>query len=192
MADTLQKNMDAFLKVLDVNDSTTGGGSASCIAGSMAAGMLGMVARLSKNKGLLPDGHYDKICERAAQLQQLLFDGGAKDSQAFEKVSQAFKLPKKSDEDKKIRSQAIQEGFVQAAKIPLQNAEYCSEVLSLSVRLYEKYNENCKSDLSCALMLSKAGIKGCFANVEINLPSIKDTTIVEQIKTQLKNIKDEF
>ncbi len=190
MTEKIQDNINAFLKVLDADDYTTGGGTASCIAGSMAAGMVGMVANLSKDKNdLLPEKVYEKIAARAAELQKLLFDGGATDTLAFKLVSDAFKMPKLTKLDKKQRSQAIQKGFAKAAKVPLENATYCMEVHDLCLTLSNKYNQNCESDLFCAQMLSSAGIRGCIANVEINLSSIKDGNIVEELTRQLKIIK---
>ncbi|MCP3951642.1 MAG: cyclodeaminase/cyclohydrolase family protein, partial [Desulfobacterales bacterium] len=97
----MDNNIAAFLKVMDVADNSTGGGSASAIAGAMAAGLAGMVARLSMGKKeLAPTEHYEKIAARAEALCKALFDGGRKDSDAFAAVSEAFGLPKGTDAEK--------------------------------------------------------------------------------------------
>ncbi len=193
MTKELQNNIDAFLKVLDADESTTGGGTASCVAGSMAAGMVGMVAQLSKGKkDLLPEAVYQKMADQAKNLKTQLFNGGAKDALAFKMVSDAFKLPKSTDKEKTARSQAIQKGMEEAARVPMENAQHCLSVYELCRRLEEKYNPNCASDLSCAKMLAHAGIHGCMANVEINLPSIKNKDLVHKLAGQLENIKGEL
>ncbi|SDP64301.1 cyclodeaminase/cyclohydrolase family protein [Desulforhopalus singaporensis] len=190
MTQELQRNIDAFLKVLDANDFTTGGGTASCIAGSMAAGMVGMVAQLSRGKkDLLPAKVYEEMADQAKILQKQLFDGGAEDTLAFKKVSDAFNLPKFTDDEKAARSHAIQQGLEEAARVPMRNAQYCLAVHRLCIKLAEKYNTNCASDLYSAKMLAQTGIHGCLANVEINLPSIKDKDLVSELSGQVEEIK---
>ncbi len=182
----MKKNIDAFLKVLDSSDNATGGGTASCIAGAMAAGLVGMVARLSMGKdGLLPTARYEGIAMRAEELARVLFDGGRIDSEAFAVVSSAFKLPKETLEQKQARSLAIQQGMLHCAEVPLANARRCREVAELADKLAEKFNANATSDLQCGQYLAAAGLKGCAANVRINLPSIKDQAVVKRIEGEL-------
>ena len=192
MNNTRKENLDAFLKVLDVDDATTGGGSASCIAGSMAAGMAGMVARLSKGKKLGPDEHYDGMVKEFKALQQALFDGGALDSRAFDQVSRAFKMPKQTPEEKAERSRVIQAGYEACARVPMDNGKNCLRVMTLCRELKTAFNANCASDLDCALMLAEAGVRGCLANVVINLPGIKDPSLVRELTDQCNTIKEEL
>ena len=182
----MEKNIKAFLQVMDATDNSTGGGTASCVAGSMAAGLIGMVARLSMGKdGLAPTVHYERIAKRAEELTQELFDGGRIDSEAFAVVSSAFKMPKETPQQKQARSQAIQEGMAHCAEVPLANARRCREVLDLADQLAEAFNTNTASDLQCGQYLAEAGLKGCATNVRINLPGIKDQAIVERIEGEL-------
>ncbi len=182
----MKKNINAFMGVLDASDNSTGGGTASCVAGSMAAGLIGMVARLSVGKaGLGPADRYERIAKRAKVLSRELFDGGRIDSEAFAVVSSAFKLPKQTQAQKRVRSMAIQEGIVHCAKVPLANARLCREVLDLADGLAKKFNTNATSDLQCGQYLAVAGLKGCAANVRINLLSIKDKAVAERIEGEL-------
>jgi len=185
----MERNIKAFERVLDSSDNTTGGGTASCIAGAMAAGLIGMVARLSMGKAeLMPTEHYEGIAERAEQLAGELFDGGRIDSEAFAVVSTAFKMPKQTADQKEARSKAIQEGMAHCAEVPLANASRCREVLHLASRLAEQYNTNAASDLQCGQYLASAALKGCAANVRINLPSIKDKAMAQRIEADLAAI----
>ncbi len=167
-------NVEAFWKVLDPTDNATGGGTASATAGAMAAGLTAMVARLSLGKGLQPDDYYQPIIAEAQALAIELFDGARIDSAAFEQVMAAFKLPKDTDADKAARSEAIQAGWQHAANVPLKNAQHCHRVAELAAMLASKSNPDAGSDLLCAVQLAQAGKAGCIANVQINLPSIKD------------------
>jgi len=185
----LNSNIKSFLKVLDVNDNTTGGGTASSIAGAMAAGMAGMVARLSMGKkDLAPTEHYEAIATRAETLCRELFAGGSKDSEAFAAVNAAFGMPKGSDLEKTARSRAIREGMIRCAEVPLKNAFMCSRVLALCDRLEKGYNTNTASDLECARHLAEAGLKGCVANVRVNLPYLKDKAQVRDLESRLEKV----
>ena len=185
----MSQNIDAFLRVLDATDNSTGGGTASSVAGAMAGGLAAMVARLSMGKkGLAPREHYEAIAAEAEELSTALFNGGHQDAAAFDKVSAAYRLPKDTDDNKAARSRAIQDAMVHAAEVPLANAERCSRVLELCRSLEKSYNTNAASDLECAGYLAKAGLKGCIANVKINLPYINDQDICKQIQGKLDKI----
>ncbi len=183
------KNIEAFLKVLDAADNTTGGGTASGIAGAMAAGLAAMVARLSIGKKNMASAEfYEDIAEQGEKLAKELFAGGREDSEAFSLVSSAYRMSKESHQEKVKRSQAIQKAMKKATEIPLNNAKGCRDVLNLCYSLQDCFNKNAASDLECAKNLAHAGLLGCVANVRINLPSLKDNTIVQNFEKQLKEI----
>ncbi len=185
----MENKIKSFLRVLDASDNSTGGGTASCVAGSMAAGLVGMVARLSMGKNDLGSTeHYERISVRAQELVHELFDGGRIDSEAFAVVSSAYKMPKKTPEQKQNRSVAIQKGMGHCAEVPLANARLCREVLRLADELAQNFNTNAASDLQCAQYLAKAGLLGCAANVRINLPYIKDKEVAERIEGELSAV----
>ena len=174
---------------MDVEDNSTGGGTASSLAGAMAAGLAGMVARLSQGKkNLGPSEHFEELAVRAEKLCQELFQGGARDSEAFAQVSKAFGLPKETEGEKAARSRAIREGMVLCARVPLQNASLCGQVLALCRELEKSYNTNASSDLECAGHLARAGLRGCAANVRVNLPYLKDEDLVRDLETRLDSI----
>jgi len=175
-------NIDAFLKVLDPRDNSTGGGTASAVAGAMAGGLVAMVARLSAGKpGMESNSFYANIDGAASRLSMELFDGGRQDSEAFGSVGSAYRMPKETEADKEKRSAAIQASWEQAAQIPILNAQRCAEVLELAQRLSGCSNLNAASDLECAVHLARAGLLGCVANVEINLSSIKDQDLASEL-----------
>ena len=180
----------AFLKVLDPADNSTGGGTASAVAGAMAAALVAMVARLSiGRKGAEKDAYYGDIEGEAKALSMELFVGGGQDSQAFEAVRASRKLPGETDEQKVVRQTAIQRAMVRATQVPLANAEACKRVLDLCIRLTGHSNPNAASDLKCARHLARAGLAGCLANVEINLPSIADRELATALTERARPLR---
>jgi methenyltetrahydrofolate cyclohydrolase len=182
----MNHNVTAFLKVLDPSDSSTGGGTASALAGAMAGALVAMVARLSAGReGMEAPHFYEQIAAEAESLSHLLLAGGEEDSRAFEAVRAAFRLPKRSDEERGGRLVAIQEAWINAARVPMANAERCGRVLDLATALLGRSNPNAASDLSCAIYLARAGLLGCAENVKINLPAIKDEQVVAALSERL-------
>lgn len=175
----------AFLRVLDPADNSTGGGSASAIAGGMAAALAAMVARLSVNgAGGEADDYYRPIMEAGAELAQMLMAGGTEDARSFDAVMAAYRLPRVTDAEKAARSAAIWAAMAHATRVPLRNAELCVEVLALVARLEGRSNPRALSDLQSAGYLARAGLLGCLANVDINLPGVKDETAAAEIRAR--------
>jgi formiminotetrahydrofolate cyclodeaminase len=189
----MNENVDAFLKVLDAEDNSTGGGTASAIAGAMAAALGAMVARLSIGKpDLEPESFYQDRGNRLTELSEALFHGGGQDSQAFAAVRSAFRMPKASDDEKKIRREAIQAAWLQAAQTPRDNASRCLETLELLSELEGRSNENAASDLACGLYLAAAGAKGCLDNVDINIPMIKNAEMASQLEGEVQALRQKL
>jgi len=180
---TARDTVNAFLRVLDAQDGSTGGGTASALAGAMAAALAAMVARLSKGKGLsAPDAFYEELGSDGERLSLMLAAGGARDAEAFDAVKTAFRMPRDTAEQKDARTAAIQAATVAAALTPLDNAALCTRVHELVDRLAGRANPKTLSDLQCAGYLALAGLRGCLANVEINLPAIKDQASASAIQ----------
>lgn len=186
-----KKNIPSILaKILNSNNFTVGGGSASAIAGAMAAGMVGMVAKLSmKNDYGLSKEQYEEVAQEADELAQQLFRGAEKDEKAYTTIKDAYKLPKKTDEEKLIRYKAISDAGVVAATIPKENGFKCKRVYELAMLLDGKSNPNTSSDLQSAIYLSESGVKGCSLNIEVNLSLIKDEDTLNQFKEDIHKLK---
>ncbi|QZY54751.1 cyclodeaminase/cyclohydrolase family protein [Crassaminicella profunda] len=176
-------------KVIDSNNFTVGGGVASALAGAMGAGMISMVAKLSTKKDYgLTVGRYNEIAKETDQLAKDLLMGSQQDEKAFCKIKDAYALPKSTEEEKKRRSAAIQDGGVSAATVPKDNGFMCKRVYQLGMFLKDKSNPNAASDLAEAIMLAEAGVKGCILNIEANLSLIKE----QEKKSQFQKCIDEL
>jgi formiminotetrahydrofolate cyclodeaminase len=184
---------DIFLKVLDSEDSSSGGGAASALAGAMAGALVAMVCRLSASpqdtEGALFLSHY---AAQAKSLSIQLLAGSREDVRAFQAVTCAYKLPKETEAERETRKQVIQTAWHEAARIPLENAAYCLKLFEVGFGLAGRIKPNVLSDLSCANLLARAGFWGCLENVKINLPSIKDTGAASQLAKQANSLSEQL
>ena len=179
-----------FLRVLDPADTSTGGGSASAIAGGMAAALVALVARLSlNNAGDEPNAYYEAIIEEGTVLSQALLAGAGEDASSFAAVMAAYRLPKATDDEQAARTAAIRAAMAHATRVPLRNAELCAGVLALAVRLEGRSNPRALSDLQAAGHLARAGLLGCLANVALNLPGVKDEAAAIEIRARVARLR---
>jgi formiminotetrahydrofolate cyclodeaminase len=189
----MNENLIAFLRVLDPEDNQTGGGAASAISSAMAAALVGMVARLSiGRKGMEPQAYYQEIDTEAQELAAALFLGAGADSEAFDEVMAAYRMPKDTLEAQSGRTAAIQKAIIHATRVPLNNATRSARTLELCEKLYQRSNPNAASDLDCARYLAEAGLKGSLSNVEINLDSIKDPGTLATLREKHDLLRKKF
>ena len=110
------------------------------------------------------------------------------DSKAFDEVMKAYSLPKKNDEDIKLRTSQIEKAYINAILTPMKILENSSNVLYLIRKIYKNINSNCLSDLGVAIELASASINGSVMNVKINLPELKDENFKKNITSNMDKI----
>lgn len=176
-----QLKVQAFLEELGSNKPAPGGGTASALAGSLASSLVKMVAHLSGEE-------HEETISRAEVLTNQLLHLATRDTEAFNQVMAAYKLPRKTDEDKKQRSQAIQHATRLATEVPLQIMEVSLNVLALAKEMAVHGNPNTISDAGVAGLLGVAACRGASYNVLINLPGLKDQEFVAATKSRLEEI----
>lgn len=179
-------------KIMDSRDATVGGGSASAISGSMAAGLIGMVARLSTKKDFgLDRRRYMEIADRLDFLGKELLCGAEEDTKAYLLIKGAYSMPKNTEEEKRKRKAAIENAGVAAATVPEENGFKCKEVYELGLELDGKSNPAAYSDLAIGINLAKLGVDGCIMNIEANLSLIKDMGKKKEFEENIKTLKSE-
>ncbi len=185
----VEKTLNGFIRELASSSPAPGGGSVAALSGAVAASLVVMVCNLTCGKAKYQDvtPELEQVREKAYHLLKELIKLIDLDTQSFNQVMSAFKLPKETDEEKKIRSEAIQNATKGAADIPLTVAQYCLEILELTPLVAEKGNENAISDLGVAAQQAEAGIQGAVLNVKINLGSIKDAAYKEAAEEKIKH-----
>jgi formiminotetrahydrofolate cyclodeaminase len=171
-----------FLKELASNSPAPGGGSVSALAGSLAAALVSMVARLSE-KQTLPEGVEETtaVLKKAEKLMADLQKDVDQDTEAFQQVMEAYGLPKQTEQEREARSRAIQQALQGAALHPMKVARECLDVMRLCTWAVVYGNPNALSDAGVASLLAMSGIRGALYNVDINLSSIRDEKFKEKM-----------
>jgi glutamate formiminotransferase/formiminotetrahydrofolate cyclodeaminase len=179
-----------FLSELASNSPAPGGGSVAALAGGLGAGLGSMVCNLTIGKEKYADVEKDikKTLIQSEKIRKKLTFLIDKDTEAFNDVIKAFKMPKETEEQKTKRSAAIQNGYKTAAMVPLETAMTCAEVLDVALVVAQKGNVNSITDAAVSAIMAKAGVEGAILNIRINLGSIKDEKFVKEMLTDLENL----
>lgn len=179
-----------FLRRLSGSDPTPGGGSASALAGAVAASLVSMVGGLTTGRAGFEEvaETIEIMVEQGHQIASVLAEAVDRDAAAYDQVTAAFKLSKATDEEKAARSAAIQAAMKHAADVPFEVAEECLAAAELAMIALEKGNPNATSDASVALLHALTGLEGAVLNVAINLDSIKDAAYVTEKTSEIKRL----
>jgi glutamate formiminotransferase/formiminotetrahydrofolate cyclodeaminase len=162
----------------------------AALAGSLAAALAAMVANLTVGKkGYEASWEaMSALALRAQAVKARLARAVDEDTDAFNAVMEAMKLPKKSPEESAAREAALQEGYKAAVRVPLDTAEACIEALALAKEAVGG-NRNSASDAGVAALMAKAGVHGAALNVLINLGSINDAAYVTSMKAAAASLR---
>ncbi|MCQ2551476.1 MAG: cyclodeaminase/cyclohydrolase family protein [Clostridia bacterium] len=166
-----------YLDILRSDAPAPGGGSVSALAGAQGFALFMMVADLTLQK---PEKYADGVaaCKEAVKngtpLYEELIKQVDRDTDAFNIIANAFKMPKSTDEEKQARRKAIDDGTLVATEVPFNTMKYAFEGLKIAETLVGVSNPNAASDLGVAFLQLMAAIKGAWLNVKINLPGVKD------------------
>ena len=180
-----------FLNKVAGSDPVPGGGSVAALNGAIASALTAMVAGLTiGKKGYEDTAEIMKHIQTLALTQKTGFVVDIdRDSEAYNKVFDCFKLPKNTDEEKKIRRAAIQEATKFAALVPLQVARNAYELMGIIADVAKMGNRNAVTDACVAMMSARSAVLGALMNVRINLGSLKDRTFVEQLQSEADELE---
>ena len=180
-----------FLNKVAGSDPVPGGGSVAALNGAIASALAAMVAGLtSGKKGSEDPGEIMKHIQTLALTQKTGFVVDIdRDSEAYNKVFDCFKLPKSTDEEKKIRSAAIQEATKFAALVPMQVARNAYELMGIIADVAKMGNRNAVTDACVAMISARSAVLAALMNVRINLGSLKDRTFVEQLQSEADELE---
>ena len=174
-------------------EPTPGGGSASALSGAVGAALLAMVAGLAKPRTATEEDarRLAAAGERCAELSIRLSALIDQDSDAYASVVAAFRLSKRTDEEKGHRLARIQEAMQAATVTPLDVMRACGAAIEQAAVVAAFGNLHASSDVQVGLELLGAGLRGAALNVAINLPSVKDAAFAIRAKKEADRIASE-
>lgn len=180
-----------FLAQTAGNDPVPGGGSISALNGAIAASLAEMVAGLTigRKKYAEYEEVMKSLAEHFKQIRRQLVDDVDRDSEAYNRVFAAFKLPKETEEEKAARSAAIQKETKYAAEVPMDVARKVCALLPLLEQVVRKGNQNAITDACVATMCARTAVLGALMNIRINLTSIQDAEYVSHMETEAKELE---
>lgn len=165
-----------FTDELASGSPAPGGGSTAALEGSFGAGLIAMVCELTLGSKKCEAYHEkaEAVRAEAAECKERFLELIDEDTEAFNLVSAAFAMKKDTDEEKALRSRAIQEGLKKCCLPPLKVMADSLRCLKLAKQLIDGFNVNTASDLGTGIASLKAAGHGAYLNVLINVQSIKD------------------
>lgn len=189
----LSKSLQQYFDDLSSNAPTPGGGNVAALCGALSSSLGSMVCGLTIGKKKYSEVEAEMISLKTKldEYQKVFFELGQKDNAAFDKVMEAFKLPKETDADKNARGKAIEQATMGAAEVPADVMQKAKEILPLLKAIIEKGNKNSLSDAGVAAALVATASKGAYMNVLINCSSLANQTIAQEIKKRADIILEE-
>lgn len=167
-----------------------GGGSISAYMGALGAALGTMVANLSSHKRGWDERweEFSDWAEKGKAFQIQLMKLVDEDTNAFNKIMDAFSLPKKTEEEKAVRKQAVQEATRFATEVPFKTMQLCYECMSVAKAMAEIGNPNSVTDAGVGALAARAGVVGAFLNVKINASGLDDKAYAEKIIREGENV----
>lgn len=188
--------LNEFSDELSTDSPAPGGGSVAALCSSISGALSAMVSNLTFGKK-----GYNEVWEEAKELSELgqsikerSLAAIDTDTQAFYDMMDAARLPKKTDEDKQIRNEAVQEATKKAILVPLETLKISLEAVELAAKVAKIGNVNALSDAGVAAITANAAAKSAYLNVKINMGSIEDETfkldVLKKADSLLEKVDD--
>jgi formiminotetrahydrofolate cyclodeaminase len=190
----LDYSIQSYLNEIASNSPTPGGGNVSAFCGALACSLGVMVCNLTTGKKKYADVETEiiRLKEKLEELQKKFIQLAGDDNIAFEKVMEAFRLPKDDDHQKAIRQEKIEESTMLAADVPAEVIQTCRDATEFLKSVADKGNQNGVSDAAVALSLLQSAAQGAFMNVLINCSSLTNKTAGNEILKRSEVILDEI
>ena len=167
-----------------------GGGSVAAYMGALGAALGTMVANLSAHKPGWDDRweEFSRWADKGVELEAELLHLVDEDTEAFNRIMTAFGMPKNTDEDKRLRSEAIQKATLFAAQVPLETMKASFKAFEICKAMAETGNPNSVSDAGVGALAARAAVLGAGLNVKINASSLKNKAQAEALINEANNL----
>lgn len=190
----MDQSFGKFIESLAAKTPTPGGGACAAMAAAMGTALLLMVVRFSRGKKENAEREED-----LAEAETLLDDHlkrvlpmAERDCAAFDMVSSAYGLPKESEEQKAVRSKAIEEAMIGAMVVPEETMCMVRDAFDAVDRIVGCVNKNIVSDLGSGAELLRAGAESAYFNVRINAAFLKNQELAKTTLSRTLGVRDEI
>ena len=182
----VEKRLEEFLDELASSSPAPGGGSVSALLGALSSALTSMVCRLTENKkgyeGVSEE--IKKVLEKSEAIRKKVTELIDEDTNVFNEVMSAFKIPKEDIE----RPKKIQDAMKKATEVPLKTMRECYKALELARVAAEKGNVNSVSDAGVSALTANTGVLAASLNAIINLKFIKDNEFIEKTTEEVTEL----
>lgn len=181
-------NVKDFVDELASKSPAPGGGSIAALSASLASSLASMVFNLTVGKKEYMEYEdklkkdIDESLQKVGILKDQFLELMEKDTNAFLSLMKAFKMPKSTEEEVKIRKEKISEGNKQSLQIPLEVANKAYEIYKYIYIAVMYGNKNALSDAGVAASLTEAAVEGAILNVKINIMGLKDESYKNDLR----------
>ncbi len=188
----MDRSVSDFSDELSSSSPAPGGGTVSACMGALGAALAAMVANLSIGKKGFEEkaSILESIAMEAQCIKSELLGRADEDCDAFNRILDALRLPKRNPEESERRSTAVQEATKQAALVPLGSAKSCLGAMELCAQALEQGRVSSATDAAVGFLAAKAGLEGALLNVKINLGGIKDESFVISVQRDIETLLD--
>ncbi len=188
----ISMDLVAFANETASESPAPGGGSISAYVGALGISLATMVANLSSHKAGWDERweEFSSWAEKGEALKNELLKLVDEDTLAFNKIMTAFGLPKTTDEEKSMRTQAIQEATKYAIEVPFKVMEYAYSSLKVIKAMVENGNPNSVTDAGVGALCARAAVMGAFMNVRINASGLQDKDYVRLVLERGKKVEE--
>ena len=182
-----------FLEKTYGKDPVPGGGSVSALCGALAVSLGEMVTALTigRKKYLSVEREMLEYAPQMELARRKFLDFIDEDAEAYQLVFNAFKLPKETEEEQKLRNEEIQKSTLHAALVPLKVAETAVNIMGTIFEIGSKGNRNAVTDACVAMMCARTAALGAILNVRINLAGLDDKDKVQELENKCMALQDE-
>lgn len=189
----VQMNLRQFANETAAESPAPGGGSISAYVGALGTALGAMVGNLSAAKRGWEDRHtmFSEAAVLGQQIKDQLLHAVDEDTRSFNAIMEAFALPKGTDEEKKIRSAAIESATKYACEVPLGVIRTAHGALPMIEQMILKGNPNSVTDAGVGALCIRAAVQGACFNVQVNAKGLKDKSFAEKVTNEaLSLLKD--
>lgn len=183
-----------FVAATASKEPTPGGGAIAALTAATGAALAEMVANLTFGKKGYEEiqDEMEELQTKAKAIRNRMLELSQADADVFNIFMKALGLPKNTNEEKAIRTAAIQQAYKDAAMVPFEIGELANQIFDLAELASRKGNQNLITDGIIAAINARAAVKSAFLNVRINLSGIKDESFVAELTSKMYAIEKDL